>query len=108
MPLALNDASRYARRPYAELDHADGSRRTVWDLAAPLSKSALRPGDWTIHVTSAGDQLDALAYDYMGDSRLWWAIADLNRDVLEDELRIPAGIRLVIPTEVLFLRVGTA
>lgn len=97
MTIALSNVSRYDRRTYVEHTHVDGSKRYVWDLKDPITKSALDPESWTIHVVRQGEALDALAFEYLGDVRLWWVIADLNRDVLEDTLRIDPGTQLVVP-----------
>lgn len=42
-----------------------------------------------------GDRIDVLAYQALGDSRLWWVIADLNPDV--DPLRLQGGQIIVLP-----------
>lgn len=34
------------------------------------------------HEVRVADRLDKLADDYYGDARLWWAIAQANRDLL--------------------------
>ena len=48
-------------------------------------------------VVQEGARIDVLAYTLLGDSRLWWALADLNRHI-EDLYYIPAGTELFIPT----------
>ena len=72
----------------------DGKRvyRTTYYEPIPL-----RDDDIYV-VTQTGDRLDAIAYQFYGDSRLWWIIAAANNihDApigIEDSLilRIPAN-----------------
>ena len=45
-------------------------------------------------ITQHGDRLDNLAFQFYGDSNLWWYIAKANNLTA---LNIPAGKSLVIP-----------
>lgn len=45
-----------------------------------------------------GDRLDRLAFHLLGDSRWWWLLADVNREILTDTLRPPIGVELQVPT----------
>ena len=54
--------------------------------------------DAEAYTTHAGDRLDQLAFDLLGDSRLWWVLADLNRALIPDSLFLTPGITLTIPT----------
>lgn len=47
------------------------------------------------YTVTQGDRIDVLAYRHLGDSRLWWAIADLNPGV--DPLRLRGGETLWLP-----------
>lgn len=91
------DPSRYAGLESVVLTHTDGSNRVVFELRDPVE-----PGDLGEHrrtiVAARHVPLDLLAYDHLGDARLWWIVADLNRDVLDDMLRVPAGTELLLPT----------
>jgi hypothetical protein len=42
-----------------------------------------------------GDRIDRLAFEFLGDSRLWNILAEMNPEV--DPQFIPAGVRLRIP-----------
>ena len=49
-----------------------------------------------IHLISTeGDRLDTLAFEFYGDSHLWWYLAKANK--LTD-MNIPAGTKLTIPS----------
>lgn len=48
-------------------------------------------------VTTVGDRLDLIAYDFYQDSSLWWVIASAN-SLPGDSIYAPVGIQLRIPT----------
>lgn len=106
MPLINDDSrrlpsSRYHTRQVVQIeDKLRKVTRIVDEVRDELDKSML--GDnFQVYHTKQGDQLDWLAYVFLGDTRFWWTLADLNRDVLqlEDALRIPVGTQLIIPGE---------
>lgn len=56
-------------------------------------------------VTTAGDRLDSIAYQFYKDIRLWWVISSANPDVIRRdsfnlkpnlEIRIPANINVIL------------
>lgn len=50
-------------------------------------------------ITTVGDRLDLLAYDFYQDSSLWWVIASANA-LPGDSIYPPIGIQLRIPTDI--------
>ena len=51
------------------------------------------------------DRIDLIAYEYLGNSQLWWVIAECNRDKIIDPMNVPVGTKIRIPsTEDLFTR----
>lgn len=50
-------------------------------------------------VTTIGDRLDLLAFDFYQDSGLWWVIASANA-LPGDSIYPPIGIQLRIPTNI--------
>jgi hypothetical protein len=91
--------SRYDITVVNEVVHTDNTARLVSEIRQYLTKDDL--GDnYLLHTVTRGEQLDWLAYKYLGDTRYWWVIADLNRDVLLDidQLQIPAATQLLVPT----------
>ena len=49
-------------------------------------------------ITTTGDRLDLLAYDYYGDEELWWVISRANPDVTRrDSFFIKSGVQIRIP-----------
>ena len=51
-------------------------------------------------ITVLGDRLDLLAFDFYGDTSMWWIIASAN-ELPGDSLYIEPGTQLRIPTDVL-------
>jgi len=49
-------------------------------------------------ITTVGDRLDLLAYDFYQDSNLWWVIASANA-LPGDSMFAPVGMQLRIPTD---------
>jgi nucleoid-associated protein YgaU len=43
------------------------------------------------------DRLDLIAFEYLGDSRLWWVIADLNFDLIKDTQILHPGVKIRLP-----------
>jgi hypothetical protein len=48
-------------------------------------------------ITTDGDRLDLLAYQYYSDSSLWWIISISNEDLEQDSLYLSPGTQLRIP-----------
>lgn len=51
-------------------------------------------------ISTLGDRLDLLAFDFYGDTSLWWIIASAN-SLPGDSLYIEPGFQLRIPTDIL-------
>ncbi len=52
-------------------------------------------------ITTVGDRLDLLAQNYYKDSRLWWVIANANRDIIEKgSYHLKSGLQIRIPANV--------
>jgi nucleoid-associated protein YgaU len=50
-------------------------------------------------VTSIGDRLDLLAFQYYNDATLWWVIAMANNNVTKGLMFPEPGTQLRIPTD---------
>lgn len=50
-------------------------------------------------ITGTEDRLDLIAYDFYGDSTLWWVIVMVN-DLEGDSMYPPSGVYLRIPTNI--------
>lgn len=87
-------ASRYQNIPILKLN-ATGSlyyRNNIYPDIAPTNT------DYYV-ITTVGDRLDLLAYDFYQDSNLWWVIASANA-LPGDSIYPPIGIQLRIPTDI--------
>jgi len=60
----------------------------------------IEPTDTDYYViTTIGDRLDLMAYDFYQDVNLWWIIASANA-LPGDSLYPPIGVQLRIPTNI--------
>lgn len=50
-------------------------------------------------ITTPGDRLDLLAYNYYGDVSYWWIIAEAN-GIGKGSFTIPPGLQLRIPKNI--------
>ena len=62
--------------PKATYTDSDGVEHAFYDLAK-LPSIGLRDDD-LLHVVTANDRIDRLAFAAYGDPRLWWVIAQAN------------------------------
>tara|TARA_B100000949_G_C14016048_1_gene339323 strand:+ start:159 stop:419 length:261 start_codon:yes stop_codon:yes gene_type:complete len=68
----------------------------------PISSIAIDEIDLNTFTISAhyNKRPDLLAYDELGDSRLWWVFALFNRQKLRDPVNdFKSGVELKIPTK---------
>lgn len=86
-------SSRYQRIPVTKLN-VTGSQyyeTNIYPEIVPTNN------DYYV-ITTAGDRLDLLAFDFYQDSSLWWVIASANA-LPGDSIFVPVGIQLRIPTD---------
>ncbi len=79
-----------SRQQFAKL-YQDGDTR-FWGSRSKIDTSP-RPDD-RFHTTVEGDRIDLLAYRYLGDTDLWWVIADYNDLFFCQELEIGSKLRI--------------
>jgi phage tail protein X len=88
--------SRYQNNLYSrpvELD-MDNKRRYYDSL---LSPTIPKQQDDIYVITTFGDRIDNLAWQYYNDSELWFIIADANPEIRKDSLYLDSGLQLRIP-----------
>lgn len=51
-------------------------------------------------ITTVGDRLDSLAYNYYQDATLWWVISMANNNITKGALYPAPGTQLRIPTNI--------
>lgn len=84
-------ASRYQNVPITKVDVTGSTyyQTNIYPEVPPVNN------DYYI-VTTIGDRLDLIAYDFYQDSSLWWVIASAN-SLPGDSIYAPVGIQLRIP-----------
>lgn len=88
------------RYEYAKLDTATGRKayRTVQLIDIPKSY------DDRYIFSKEGDRLDLLAYEFYGDSQLWYILASAN-NLGKGTFAVPPGLQLRIPPESIILEI---
>jgi phage tail protein X len=89
---------RYSNAYYSRgvnLD-VDNKRRYYDSLIDPVIP---RRADDIYVITTIGDRLDQLAWDYYADATLWFIIAAANADLRKDSLYLEPGTQLRIPAD---------
>lgn len=88
--------SRYAKTGIYRTTHKDSDKSILVFKRRNLFK--LKEGDEVFkHEIVKGDTLDYLAFEYLGDSNLWWAILDSNPRYMSI-LEINIGDIINVPT----------
>jgi hypothetical protein len=85
--------SRYQKIPVTKLN-VTGSQYYETNIYPEIQPTN---NDYYV-ITTAGDRLDLLAFDFYQDSSLWWVIASANA-LPGDSIFVPVGIQLRIPTD---------
>lgn len=91
--MAITTNSRYANDPLVMVTGSDSTQRTTIILGEPAAVQF----SFMLHTVTGFDRLDTLANQYLGDSSLWWQIADINPDVNIDWSVLPVGSQIRIP-----------
>lgn len=89
----ITSNSRYVNDTLSLLTGSDGVQRTTIVMPEPVSTQF----SFMLHTVTGYDRLDTLANHYLGDSSLWWQIADINPDVTIDWSVMPVGATIRIP-----------
>ena len=68
----------------------------------PLKYPTIQPTSSDLYiVTSIGDRLDLLAYQFYKDTRLWWIIANANVGIIRrDSFALQPNIQIRIPRNI--------
>lgn len=91
----ITSNSRYVSNTLSMVTGSDGNLRTT---IVPNNPEATQ-FSFMLHVVTGFDRLDTLANTYLGDSTLWWQIADINPDVTIDWSIMPVGATIRIPVQ---------
>ena len=65
----------------------------------PVLYPIITPSDEDVYIiTTDGDRLDNLAYEFFRDAKLWWILLVCNESLKKDSLFVERGIQLRIPS----------
>lgn len=81
--------------------YKQGTVTRIPDSAGTYNLSVLRSvppaaSTYYLYIWKAGDRPDTVAYQLLGNALLWWAIFDINPEIIYP-LNIPAGTAVRIP-----------
>lgn len=95
-----SEISRYGAElaGYAKAGDRDEARLELTHRVHLDVTSYISEGNYNWYSVRELDRLDLIAFEYLGDSRLWWVIADFNYDLLKDTLRLPTSTKIRLPT----------
>jgi nucleoid-associated protein YgaU len=91
----IDQNSRYANAPEAELTLADGS--TVRYIVPPILPHPDSYSPARQHRVTDSDRADILAAKAYGQATAWWLIANANTAAHPDQITDPPGVSRVIP-----------
>lgn len=74
------------------INYKEGGRSLHRDKLIHIEDINDRP-----YTIKEGDTLTALAYRFYGNSLLWYIIADINDDVIDNPLKLTPGTDIIIP-----------
>ena len=70
----------------------------VYQQSVIRSVPAVSDYSFRLYVWVSGDRPDLVAYETLGNSSLWWAILDINPELINPQ-SIPAGTVVRIPVQ---------
>jgi phage tail protein X len=83
----------YSRKVQLDTENKRRYYNTLLDPQIPLRQ------DDIYVITTYGDRLDSLAWNYYGDAGLWWIVAAANPQLRKDSLYLEPGLQLRIPRD---------
>jgi nucleoid-associated protein YgaU len=87
--------SRYTLNDQTKVILNTTTKRRYFSSLLPIY---IEPTDKDIYViTTEGDRLDKLAFQYYDDATLWWIIVSANPTLRKDSLYIEPGAQIRIP-----------
>ena len=88
--------SKYNNNSYTRPVNLDveNKRRFYYSLLDPNIPKQL---DDIYVITTIGDRLDLLAYQYYNDAELWFILCAANPDLRKDSLYLETGLQIRIP-----------
>lgn len=89
--MSINAQSRYSLGTITRMPDSTGTYNLTVLRTIPAATTP-----YTLYVWKAGDRADLVAYRLLGNPSLWWAIFDINPELI-NPLNVPAGTLVRIP-----------
>ena len=89
--MSVNPQSRYSTGTIARLPNTNG----VYNLSV-LRTVPQQGGQYYLFVWKVGDRPDLVAAQTLGNAALWWAIFDINPEII-NPLNVPPGAFVRLP-----------
>lgn len=90
--MAIAPQSRYQQGLLTRMPDSSGTYNLTVLRTVPASSAS-----YSLYLWKAGDRPDLVAYRLLGDPSLWWAIFDINPELIYP-LNIPPGAAVRIPS----------
>lgn len=87
----ITATSRYAQGTLVRMPDENGVYRLAVLRTVPPATAA-----FTLYIWQVGNRPDIVANTLLGDPSLWWAIFDINPELI-DPLNVPPGTAVRIP-----------
>jgi hypothetical protein len=87
--------NRYKRAPRISGGRSYGTFNAGYAIRRAVIAGSI---DFVKKTTNESDRLDIIAGEYYGDGTLWWVIAASSG--IGWGLQVPAGIELIVPTDI--------
>lgn len=89
--MSILPQSRYNEATVARLPNSSGTYNITLLRTVPSAKAS-----FSLYVWQPADRPDTVAQRFLGNPHLWWAIFDINPELIYP-LKIPAGTAVKIP-----------
>ena len=93
--------SRYENTPIIRKNLLPRNKKSVMVYETTIYPEVPERNDDLHVIAQEGDRLDNIAFQYYGDSKLWWYIATANKI---NTINIPPGTSLRIPSSTEFAK----
>jgi len=89
--MAISPQSRYTQGTVVRMPDANGNYNLTVLRTTPAGQA-----DYRLYTWQRGDRPDLVAYEQFGNPALWWAIFDINPELIYP-LNVPPGTVVRIP-----------
>ena len=94
----FDSTSRYSGLPVGTFVDDQGRARAYVTARELPPAVVARPED-LVHIVGGDERQDRIAWQYLGDSTLYWRLCDANGLLHPDEMIATVGRRLLVPLD---------